>query len=311
MTTRGPTDPVIERARTLIASTGSDKRPVIKAFFDQVTKSVSYVAHDPATGTAAIIDSLLDFDPASGRTSTRSAQMIVDHVREQGLRVDWILETHVHADHLSAACWLQQRLGGGLGIGREISAVQKAFGPLFDAGPDFVSDGSQFDRLFEDGEPFAIGTIDAMVLHLPGHTPACVGYVIGDALFVGDTIFMPDFGTARADFPGGDAAQLYHSIQRLFALPPHSRLFLCHDYLTAGRSEHCWETTIAAEIADNVHVHRGVTEDMFVAMRSRRDAALPMPQLILPSVQVNMRAGDLPPPAANGLRYLKIPLDAF
>ncbi|MCW5731558.1 MAG: MBL fold metallo-hydrolase [Alphaproteobacteria bacterium] len=286
-------------------------RPDVHAFFDEATFTVSYVVADPASGRAAIVDSVLDFDPASGRTAKQSANRIIAHVREQGLRVDWLLETHVHADHLSAAPYLKEELGGEICIGQNITKVQETFGKLFNAGSEFARDGSQFDRLFRDGERFNVGGIEAQVLHTPGHTPACMTYVIGDAAFVGDTLFMPDYGTARCDFPGGDARQLYRSIQRIFALPPETRLFMCHDYKAPGRDEYRWETTVATERRENIHVHDGVSEDQFAAMRTARDKTLAMPRLILPSVQVNMRAGELPPAEANGVRYLKLPLDVF
>lgn len=284
--------------------------PIVRGFFDEATFTVSYVVHDPITRAAAIIDSVLDFDPASGRTSHESAQAIVDYVTARELTVEWLLETHVHADHLSAAPWLQARLGGKLAIGRHITTVQDTFGKLFNAGTEFERDGSQFDRLFDDGDSFTLGSIRAAALAVPGHTPADLAFVIGDAVFPGDTIFMPDFGTARADFPGGDARRLYRSIRRLLALPSEARLFLCHDYKAPGRDVFRWETTIGAQRDTNVHVHDGVGEDDFVAMRMDRDRTLDMPRLILPSIQVNMRGGRLPEPEENGTRYLKIPLDA-
>ncbi|WP_341704498.1 MBL fold metallo-hydrolase [Ferrovibrio sp.] len=285
--------------------------PEIRAFFDEDTFTVSYVVSDPATKACAIVDSVLDFDPASGRTSKKSAEAIVAFVRDRGLTVDWILETHVHADHLSAAPWLKQQVGGRLGIGFNITVVQDTFGKVFNAGTEFARDGSQFDHLFRDGESFRVGSIEARAIHTPGHTPACMTYVIGDAAFVGDTLFMPDYGTARCDFPGGDARQLYRSIRKIFALPPQTRLFLCHDYKAPGRDDYRWETTVAEERAHNIHVHDGISEDAFAAMRQQRDATLGMPRLILPSVQVNMRAGSLPPPEPNGMRYLKLPVDAL
>ncbi len=269
------------------------------------------MVHDPASKRGAIIDSVLDFDPASGRTATTSADAIIDYVEQAEMTIDWLLETHAHADHLSAAPYLQKRLGGTLAIGREIIRVQDVFGKLFNAGTEFVRDGADFDRLFDDGDAFAIGSIPAIALHVPGHTPADMAYVIGDAVFTGDTLFMPDYGSARADFPGGDARQLYRSIRRLLALPPETRLFLCHDYKAAGRDRYVWETTVGAQRTSNVHVHEGVGEDEFVAMRTARDATLPVPKLIMPAIQVNMRAGHLPEPEANGTRYLKIPLDAM
>ncbi|HBU61265.1 MAG: MBL fold metallo-hydrolase [Oceanicaulis sp.] len=285
--------------------------PTVKAFFDPDTFTVSYVVSDPATQKAAIIDSVLDYDAKSGRTSHTSADAIIAYVKEQGLDVDWVLETHVHADHLSAAPYLKEKLGGQLAIGANIRTVQDVFGKVFNAGSEFQRDGSQFDHLFDDDERFSIGELEARTLHTPGHTPACMTYVIGDAAFVGDTLFMPDFGTARCDFPGGDARTLYRSIQKIFALPDETRLFMCHDYKAPGRDEFAWETTVAEERASNIHVGGGIDEDSFVAMRERRDATLDMPTLILPSVQVNMRAGELPPAEDNGVRYLKIPFDAL
>lgn len=302
-------DLVLQQANDLIAATKPGAVPV-RAFFDEATFTVSYVVHDPATKRAAIIDSVLDYDPASGRTSFQSADAILAYVQQENLTVDWLLETHAHADHLSAAPYLQAKLGGKLAIGAEIVTVQTIFGKLFNAGTEFARDGSDFDRLFKDGDQFQIGTLPAMALHVPGHTPADLAYVIGDAVFCGDTLFMPDYGTARADFPGGDARQLFRSIRRLLSLPAATRVFLCHDYKAPGRESYAWETSIGAERAANVHVHDGVTEDEFVAMREARDATLAMPRLIMPSVQVNMRGGHLPPPESNGIRYLKIPLDA-
>jgi glyoxylase-like metal-dependent hydrolase (beta-lactamase superfamily II) len=286
------------------------RRPQVKAFFDEATFTVSYVVRDPGSRACAIIDSVLDFDPASGRTASRSADAVIDYIRAEGLEVVWQLETHAHADHLSAAPYLQEALGGRLAIGDRIQRVQETFGALFNAGPDFARDGRQFDHLFADGERFAIGGLQAVALHVPGHTPACMAYVIGDAVFVGDTLFMPDYGTARCDFPGGDAATLYRSIRRLLALPADTRVFLCHDYKAPGRDRYAWETTIGEQRRSNVHVHEGVTQDAFVALREARDRTLDMPRLILPSVQVNMRAGHLPEPEDNGVRYLKIPLNA-
>jgi glyoxylase-like metal-dependent hydrolase (beta-lactamase superfamily II) len=286
-------------------------QPHVTSFFDEPTNTVSYIVRDPSSRAAAIIDSVLDFDAASGRTSTASADVLISHVKAEQLTVEWILETHVHADHLSAAPFLRDRLGGRLGIGAEIVTVQNTFGKIFNAGTEFQRDGSQFDRLFADGDTFRIGGLDAKCLHTPGHTPACMTYVIGDAAFVGDTLFMPDFGTARTDFPGGDARQLYRSIQKVLALPPETRLFLCHDYKAPGRTDYRWETTVAEERAHNVHVRDGISEDDFVKMRTERDAKLAMPKLILPSVQINMRAGQLPPAEDNGKRYLKVPLDTF
>ncbi len=282
----------------------------IESFFDEATNTVSYIVFDRSTHACAVVDSVLDYDPKSGRTSTASADRIIARVRELGARLEWILETHVHADHLSAAPWIKQQLGGRLGIGEHIVTVQQVFGKLFNAGTEFERDGSQFDHLFRDGEAFTIGSLQARALHTPGHTPACMSYLIEDAAFVGDTLFMPDYGTARCDFPGGNARTLYRSIRTLLSLPPDTRLFMCHDYMPDGRAPR-WETTVADERAHNIHVHDGISEDDFVAMRTARDATLDMPVLILPSVQVNMRAGHLPPPEDNGTRYLKIPLDAL
>ncbi|WP_033925753.1 MBL fold metallo-hydrolase [Sphingomonas sp. 35-24ZXX] len=285
--------------------------PVIKAFFDKDTNTVSYVVHDPESLRGAVIDSVLDYDPASGRTSFSSADAIIAYVGEKELAIDWLLETHAHADHLSAAPYLQQTLGGKIAIGASITLVQNVFGKLFNAGTEFERDGSDFDALFHDGDQFKIGHLDVTVLHVPGHTPADIAYVIGDAVFVGDTMFMPDYGTARCDFPGGDARTLFRSLRRILELPGDTRLFMCHDYLPEGRDHFVWETTVAEQRANNVHAHDGITEDEFVAMREARDATLDMPRLILPSVQVNMRAGHLPEPEENGVRYLKIPLNAL
>lgn len=283
--------------------------PEIKTFFDHETFTASHVVIDPMSLSCAIIDSVLDFDPAAGRTSTRNADDIVAFVEGRGLTVQWILETHAHADHLSAAPYLKERLGGRIGIGEHIREVQVVFGQIFNESATFARDGSQFDHQFVDGEVFGIGRLEVRVMHTPGHTPACVTFVVGDAAFVGDTLFMPDYGTARADFPGGDAHVLFRSIRKVLSLAPETRLFLCHDYKAPGREAFLWETTVAAERAGNVHVHDGVTEDAFVVMRRARDAQLGMPRLILPSIQVNMRAGELPPPEENGQRYLKIPLN--
>ena len=282
----------------------------IKEFFHQDTSTYSYVVTDSKTKCCAIIDSVLDYDAASGRTATVAADELVAYVKQQGLTVEWLLETHVHADHLSAAPYLKQQLGGLLAIGEHILEVQEVFGKLFNAGTEFARDGSQFDRLFKDGDVFAIGQLKARVLHTPGHTPACVSYVIEDAVFVGDTLFMPDYGTARCDFPGGDAQTLYQSIQKLFALPDETRMYMCHDYKAPGREEYLFLTTVGEERQNNIHVHQGVSEQEFVTMRTERDAGLSMPRLILPSVQVNMRAGELPPEEDNGVSYLKIPLNA-
>jgi glyoxylase-like metal-dependent hydrolase (beta-lactamase superfamily II) len=283
--------------------------PDVKGFFDEPTNTVSYVVSDPQTGFAALIDSVLDYDSAAARTGTASADALIRYVKEAKLEVQWILETHVHADHISAAPYLQQQLGGDLGIGEKIMVVQETFGKIFNEGTEFQRDGSQFDRLFRDGDSFKLGSIDARVMHTPGHTPACMTYVIGDAAFVGDTLFMPDFGTARADFPGGDAAMLYRSIRKVLSLPPETRLFLCHDYKAPGRSHYAWETTVAEERANNVHVKDGVTEEQFVAMRTARDKTLGAPKLILPSIQINMRGGNLPPADDDGNVFLKVPLN--
>lgn len=286
-------------------------RPDVQAFFDAATNTFSYVVGDPATGKAAIIDPVLDFDPAAARTSPASARRISDWVQQRKLAVEWIIETHVHADHLSAAPWLKARLGGRIGIGERIRVVQETFGKLFNAGDGFARDGSQFDHLFADGEDYIVGSIPARALHTPGHTPACMTHLIGDAAFVGDTLFMPDYGTARCDFPGGDAGTLYRSVQRLFELPDATRVFLCHDYLPEGRTEYAHQTTIGEQRRHNIHVHAGVDEAAFVRMRTARDATLGMPRLILPAIQVNMRAGGMPPAEDNGLHYLKLPVDAI
>ncbi len=284
--------------------------PNIRAFFHEETFTVSYLVWDPATKRAAVIDSALDFDQKSGRTATHSAQAILDAARDEGLTIDWLLETHAHADHISAAPFLKQATGAPIVIGEHIKAVQKVFKGVFNLAY-VTADGRPFDKLVADGEELGLGRLSIQVMHTPGHTPACVSYVIGEAVFVGDTIFMPDFGTARADFPGGDAHVLYQSIRRILALPPETRVFLCHDYKAPGRDAYAWETTIAAERAHNIHVHDGVTEEDFVAMREARDKTLAMPTLILPSIQVNIQAGQLPPPEENGLRYLKLPIDAL
>lgn len=283
--------------------------PDIKAFFDEATNTVSYVVSESATNHSAIIDSVLDYDFKSGRTHTESADRIIAHVRKRRLTVDWILETHAHADHLSAAPYLKDQLGGRTGIGEHIKDVQQIFEKIFHTEPSFRSDGSQFDHLFRGGEEFHIGGLRATAMHTPGHTPACLTYLTGDAGFVGDTLFMPDYGTARADFPGGDARVLYQSIQKLLSLPPGTRLFMCHDYKAPGRDTYAWETTVAKERESNIHVHKGVSEDEFVKMRTARDEILSMPTLLLPSVQVNMRAGCFPPAEDNGVSYLKIPLN--
>jgi glyoxylase-like metal-dependent hydrolase (beta-lactamase superfamily II) len=282
----------------------------VTAFFDEATFTVSYVGADPETGRAAIVDPVLDFDPASGRTSTASADKLVGFVRNNGLTVDWILETHVHADHLTAAPYLQEMLGGTIAIGNGVTAVQETFRGVFNI-EDLATDGSQFGHLFEDGDEFEVGSIAGSVIGTPGHTPACITYVVGDAAFVGDTLFMPDFGTARTDFPGGDAGMLYDSIQKILALPDDTRLFMCHDYKAPGRDEFAWQTSVAEQRESNVHVNARVSRDEFVTMREGRDAELGMPKLILPSIQVNVRAGRLPEPESNRVRYLKIPLDTL
>ena len=289
---------------------GLKYRPDITGFFDKDTFTVSYVVSDPVTRSAAIVDSVLDFDPNSGRTSTDSADKIIEHINSENLQVKWILETHAHADHFSAAPYLQEKLGGKIAIGEHITTVQNVFGKLFNAGTEFERDGSQFDALFKDGDSFELGDLPVTVLHVPGHTPACIAYVIGDAVFVGDTMFMPDYGTARVDFPGGDARTLFRSLRRILSLPAKTRLFMCHDYLPAGRDQYVWETTVEQEREGNIHAHDGITEDEFVAMREARDATLDMPRLILPSVQVNMRAGHMPPADENGVTYLKLPVNA-
>ena len=283
----------------------------IQAFFDDDTNTVSYLVSDPASSQSAIIDSVLDYDQASGQTSTASADAVIAAVREQGRVVSLILETHVHADHLSAAPYIQEQIGGKIGIGAHITEVQETFGKVFNEGTAFERDGSQFDLLLGDGDRLNIGSLPLRVIHTPGHTPACLSYVIGDAVFVGDTIFMPDFGTARTDFPGGSAEDLYRSIQRLFELPDETRVFTAHDYKAPGREEFAWESTIGEQKARNVHVGNGQDMATFVQMREARDAKLGMPRLILPSVQVNMRGGEMPPAEENGQRYLKIPVNGF
>ncbi|MFS2115336.1 MULTISPECIES: MBL fold metallo-hydrolase [Herbaspirillum] len=285
----------------------------IEGHFDPATSTVSYLVLDRTTRQCALLDSVLDYDPKSGRTSTSSADHLIRRVQELGASLQWILETHAHADHLSAAPYLKRKLGGRIAIGEHIRQVQNVFGALFNAGSEFAHDGSQFDHLFADGERFQIGALQARVMHTPGHTPACITYVVeeGDqiAAFVGDTLFMPDYGTARCDFPGGNARTLFHSINKVLSLPPHTRIYLCHDYQPNGRQLQ-FVTTVAEERSNNIHVRDGISEEEFVAMRTARDATLAMPVLLLPSVQVNMRAGQLPPAEANGMRYLKIPLDA-
>ncbi len=285
-------------------------KPQVHGLFDPATWTVTYVVHNGPGSGAAIIDSVLDYDPKSGRTRTTSADKLIDYVKAQGLQVQWILETHAHADHLSAAPYFKKKLGGQIGIGDQITKVQKVFKGIFNLEPEFRLDGSQFDVLLKDEQEFSIGDLTARVLAVPGHTPACVAYQVGDAVFVGDTLFMPDVGTARCDFPGGDANTLYASVQKVLSLPPETRLFMCHDYPPNSRPV-AFETTVAEQRADNVHVHDGITQAQFVEMRTRRDATLEMPVLILPAVQVNIRAGDMPPPEANGTAYLKIPINAL
>lgn len=285
------------------------QRPIVTHFFDEPTNTFSYVVQDPDSSACAIIDSVLDFDYAAGRTDIRSANQIIAFVREKRLEVAWVLETHVHADHLSAAPYLHEQLGGKTGIGAHIVEVQEIFGKAFNAGTEFARDGSQFDALFNEGDTFTIGSLEGRVLHTPGHTPACLTYVIGDAAFVGDTLFMPDFGTARCDFPGGSSEVLFNSIQKILALPDETRIFVCHDYKAPGRDEYAWETTVAAQKAGNIHVGAGKDRDSFVKMRDARDAQLAMPKLIIPSLQVNMRAGQMPPADEKGDVFLKVPVN--
>ncbi|MCA1299552.1 MBL fold metallo-hydrolase [Stappia indica] len=283
-------------------------KPEVTAFFDPQTNTISYVVKDPASKACAIVDSVMDIDYASGRLSHASADRIIEHVTREGLSTEWLIETHVHADHLSAAPYLQEKLGGKLGIGENITIVQDTFGKVFNEGTEFQRDGSQFDKLFKDGDTYTVGGMTCFAIHTPGHTPACMTHVMGDAAFVGDTLFMPDGGTARADFPGGDAAELYRSIQKVLALPRDMRLFMCHDYGPNGRDIR-WETTVGDEREHNIHVRDGVTEAEFVAMRTGRDATLDMPKLIIPSIQVNMRAGQLPPKDESGKTFLKVPIN--
>ena len=283
------------------------RQPVIRAFFDEPTNTVSYIVADPTTKRAAVIDPVLDYDPGGSQVDTRSVDALLRAADEQGYAIEWTLETHAHADHLSGSPYIKAKTGAKIGIGEHIKDVQRIFRPVFDAG-DLKTDGSDFDHLFKDGEHFKIGEFDAEVIYTPGHTPADITYKIGDAAFVGDTLFMPDYGTARADFPGGDAHQLYRSIHKLLALPPNTRLFMCHDYKAKGRDVYAWETTVQEERDRNVHVKDGVSEDAFVAMRNARDATLAAPRLLLPSIQVNMRAGKFPPAHTNGVHYLTIPV---
>jgi glyoxylase-like metal-dependent hydrolase (beta-lactamase superfamily II) len=283
-------------------------KPEVTAFFDAQTNTVSYVVKDPKSISCAIIDSVMDIDYAAGRIYHQSADKIIAFARDRGLKLEWLIETHAHADHLSAAPYIQEKLGGKLGIGEDIKIVQEIFGKIFNEGTEFQRDGSQFDRLFKDGDTYQIGSMTAFAMLTPGHTPACMTHVIGNAAFVGDTLFMPDAGTARADFPGGNAHVLYRSIKRVRALPPETRLFMCHDYAPGGRAIK-WETTVAEERTNNIHVRDDISEEDFVKMRTARDATLPLPQLIIPSIQVNMRGGHLPEPDPIGKRHLKVPIN--
>lgn len=285
--------------------------PEVHSYFDENTNAACYILKDPSSNACAVVDSILDFDVASGRTHTAHADMLIREIQSNDWSLDWVIETHVHADHLSAAPYLAEQIGGKIAIGANIESVQKVFGKIFNAGTEFQMDGSQFDSLFQDEDIFQIGNMPVTVMHTPGHTPACVTYVVGDSAFIGDTLFMPDFGTARADFPGGSAKDLYNSIQRILALPDETRLFLCHDYKAPGRDEFCWETTVAEEKANNIHVGGGKSEEEFVSFRTARDAKLSMPRLIIPSIQVNMRAGQMPPPEEDGDVYLKVPINKF
>ncbi|MGO1768268.1 MAG: MBL fold metallo-hydrolase [Advenella sp.] len=306
-------DPACQKASQQVAEARKNplEVPVVKSFFDEATNTISYVVHAQNNGQCAVIDSVLDYDASSATTATRSVQKIIDYVRSKQLQVQWLLETHAHADHLSAAPILTHELGGQLAIGKHIGQVQRTFASIFNTQGAQSGTADDFDHLFEDGDAFMIGSLPATVLHVPGHTPACLAYIIGDCVFAGDTLFMPDYGTARCDFPGGDARTLYRSIQRLLRLPGEARVFMCHDYKAPGRDEFAWETTIEAERRHNVHVHEGISESEFVAMRTERDATLSTPKLLLPSIQVNVRGGKLPEPEANGVRYLKIPIDTF
>lgn len=285
-------------------------KPEVTGFFDERTNTISYVVRDPGSKACAVIDSVMDFEYAAGRIFYESADRMIAFIEKEGLELQWLIETHVHADHLSAAPYIQRKLGGRIGIGEKIAVVQDTFGKVFNEGTEFQRDGSQFDRLFKDGDSYEIGGMKAFAIHTPGHTPACMTHVMGDAAFVGDTLFMPDGGSARADFPGGDARTLYRSIRRVLSLPGEMRLFMCHDYGPNNR-EILWETTVAEERAHNIHVHDGVSEDEFVRMREARDATLDVPKLILPSLQINMRAGELPPPDPEGKRFLKLPINGF
>jgi glyoxylase-like metal-dependent hydrolase (beta-lactamase superfamily II) len=288
----------------------SPANPEVIGFFDESTNSVSYVVKDPDSSSCAVIDSVMDFDYAAGRIGSKSADVIIAYIQKNDLKLEWLIETHVHADHLSAAPYIQRKIGGQIGIGENIQIVQETFGKIFNEGTEFQRDGSQFDHLFRDDEVYRIGTMTARAMHTPGHTPACMTHVIGDAAFVGDTLFMPDGGSARADFPGGDARTLYRSIKRVLSLPRATRLFMCHDYAPNGRKI-SWETTVAEQRAHNIHVNDGMTEDEFVAIREARDKVLAMPKLIIPSLQVNMKAGKLPAPDSSGKRFLKVPINGL
>jgi glyoxylase-like metal-dependent hydrolase (beta-lactamase superfamily II) len=290
-------------------ATESAPRPDVASFFDPATNTITHIVSDSVTKNAAIIDSVLDYDPTQGKISYISADKLIVYVREHTLNVEWILETHIHADHLSAAPYLQEKLGGKLGIGEKIIDLQETFGKVFNAGTEFARDGSQFDKLWKDGEEFTLGTIPGRILFTPGHTPADLSYIIGDAVFVGDTLFMPDYGSARCDFPGGNAETMFQSVQKLFSLPDETRMFMCHDYLPEGRTEYVWETTVGEEKKRNIHLKAGTLESEFIEIRMARDKTLGMPKLIIPSLQVNMRAGNLPEPEDSGVRYLKIPLN--
>lgn len=285
------------------------ENPEVLSFFDEATNAACYILKDPTSNACAVIDSILDFDLAAGRTQTRHADNLISEITSRGWSLEWVIETHVHADHLSAAPYLARELGGKIAIGSNIDTVQEVFGKIFNAGTEFQMDGSQFDRLFTDGDSFKIGNMQVNVMHTPGHTPACVTYVCGDVAFIGDTLFMPDFGTSRSDFPGGSATDLYHSIHKILALPDQTRLFLCHDYKAPGRTEFCWETTVAVQKQQNIHIGGGKSEQEFVAFRTARDAQLSMPKLIIPSIQVNMRAGRMPPAEDDGKLYLKVPIN--
>ncbi len=286
-------------------------KPVIKAFFDDETYTVTYVVSDPSGKTCAVIDPVLDFDQASGRTSTGSADRVLNYVHDSGLVVAWILETHAHADHLSAAAYLKSKTGGKTGTGRLITGVQATFKDIFKLGDEFVANGEQFDCLFDEGDQLDLDTLKIQVMHTPGHTPSCISFVVGDAAFIGDTLFMPDYGTARTDFPGGDAATLYRSIQRILTLPAETRIFLCHDYKAPGRDEYRWETTVGQQRASNIHIHEGITEQAFVEFREKRDSELGVPKLMLPSIQINIRAGQMPPADSDGAVFLKIPVNVL